>query len=140
MTSAHGVGLTASGHAILRKKWVYAHGKNNRTLSPILTGCAKTATSGGAWERILVMSEHVITIQIDGDVSSDPRDYVSGYTTSTGAGFRISGHLATALDRVIRAAALEEAAKYLEDQPDNGVSYPTIWRHAAAIRALKDTP
>jgi hypothetical protein len=38
-----------------------------------------------------------IRITIDGNVSSDFRNYVSSYTTSTGAVFTITGHLADAL-------------------------------------------
>jgi hypothetical protein len=38
-----------------------------------------------------------ITVTIDGNISSDYRNYVSSYTTSTGAVFTITGHLADAL-------------------------------------------
>ena len=33
---------------------------------------------------------------------------------------------------------LEDAAAYLERQTDKSVSYATLWRHAAAIRSLKE--
>lgn len=38
-----------------------------------------------------------ITVTIDGNVSSDFRNYVSNYTTATGAVFTITGPLADAL-------------------------------------------
>lgn len=44
----------------------------------------------------------------------------------------------SAIIPLIEAAAFERAAKYLESQPDNGVSYATLWRHATAIRALTE--
>jgi hypothetical protein len=58
--------------------------------------------------------------------------------------WRVYVHAATAAHAavapLIRAEAYERAAKYLEAQPDNGISHQALWRHAAAIRALGDSP
>ena len=49
-----------------------------------------------------------ITVTIDGNVSSDYRNYVSSYTTSTGAVFTITGHLADALRHHLTPSLDEE--------------------------------
>jgi hypothetical protein len=48
-----------------------------------------------------------IRITIDGNISSDFRNYVSSYTTSTGAVFTISGPLADALKQ-LSASSLDK--------------------------------
>lgn len=35
-------------------------------------------------------------------------------------------------------AGLEDAARFLESQPDTGISYPTLSRHAKSIRSMKN--